>query len=50
VLVELGYMSTKDDLKQLTSPAWRTRTAAALAQAIDTFFTPRLAGAARGGN
>ncbi len=46
VLVELGYMSTKDDLKQLTSAAWQARTAAALAQAIDTFFAPRLAGAA----
>ncbi len=50
VLVELGYMSTRDDLKQLTSPAWRARTAAALAQAVDVFFTPRLAGAGRGGN
>ncbi|MGA8944380.1 MAG: N-acetylmuramoyl-L-alanine amidase, partial [Pseudolabrys sp.] len=31
VLVELGYMSTKDDLKQLTSANWRARTAQALA-------------------
>ena len=45
VLVELGYMSTKDDLKQLTSAAWRARTAQALAQAVDSFFTPRVAGA-----
>ena len=30
VLVELGYMSTKDDLKQLTSATWRSRTAQAL--------------------
>ena len=44
VLVELGYMSTKDDLKQLTSAAWQAKTAGALAQAVDTFFTPRLAG------
>ena len=29
VLIELGYMSTKDDLKQLTSQAWRARTAQA---------------------
>jgi N-acetylmuramoyl-L-alanine amidase len=43
VLVELGYMSTKDDLKLLTSAAWQAKTAAALAQAVDTFFTPRLA-------
>jgi N-acetylmuramoyl-L-alanine amidase len=45
VLVELGYMSTRDDLKQLTSTAWRTRTATAMAQAVDVFFMRRLAGA-----
>jgi N-acetylmuramoyl-L-alanine amidase len=46
VLVELGYMST---LKLLTSADWRSRTAGAMAQAVDTFFSPRLAGtAARG--
>lgn len=49
VLLELGYMSTKDDLKQLTSAAWRARTAQALAQAVDSFFTPRVAGAGAGG-
>ncbi|MGB6586159.1 MAG: N-acetylmuramoyl-L-alanine amidase [Pseudolabrys sp.] len=49
VLLELGYMSTKDDLKQLTSVAWRVRTAQALAQAVDSFFTPRVAGAGAGG-
>jgi N-acetylmuramoyl-L-alanine amidase len=49
VLVELGYMSTKDDLKQLTSPAWRAKTADALAQAVDAFFGPRVATGARGG-
>jgi N-acetylmuramoyl-L-alanine amidase len=45
VLVELGYMSTKDDLKQLTSANWRARTAQALAQAVDAYFTSRVAGA-----
>jgi N-acetylmuramoyl-L-alanine amidase len=49
VLIELGYVSSKDDLKQLTSGAWRTRTAASLVQAIDTFFSTRLAGASAGG-
>ena len=29
VLIELGYVSSKDDLKQLTSGAWRARTAGA---------------------
>jgi N-acetylmuramoyl-L-alanine amidase len=49
VLIELGYVSSKDDLKQLTSDAWRTRAAASIVQAIDTYFTTRLAGApARG--
>ena len=43
VLVELGYMSTKDDLKLLTSAAWQAKTAGALAQAIDNYFAPRLA-------
>jgi len=43
VLVELGYMSTKDDLKLLTSTAWQAKTAAALAQAVDSYFAPRLA-------
>jgi N-acetylmuramoyl-L-alanine amidase len=44
VLVELGYMSTKDDLKLMTSAAWQGKTATAVAQAVDTFLTPRLAG------
>jgi N-acetylmuramoyl-L-alanine amidase len=45
VLLELGYVSTKEDLKQLLSPAWRERTAGAMAKAIDAFFAPRIAGA-----
>jgi N-acetylmuramoyl-L-alanine amidase len=47
VLVELGYVSTKDDLMNLMSPAWRSRTADSIVQAVDTFFAPRLAGAGR---
>src|SRR5262249_7892048 len=43
VLLELGYVSSKDDLKLLTSKAWQTRTATSIVQAIDTFFTTRLA-------
>lgn len=49
VLIELGYMSTKDDLKQLNSPVWRARTAQAVVKAVETFFTPRVAGAGGGG-
>jgi N-acetylmuramoyl-L-alanine amidase len=43
VLVELGYVSSRDDLKKLTSDAWRSRATAAIAQAVDTFFKTRLA-------
>ena len=48
VLIELGYMSTKDDLKQLNSPVWRARTAQAVVKAVEAFFTPRVAGAGGG--
>jgi N-acetylmuramoyl-L-alanine amidase len=46
VLIELGYMSNRSDLNHLVSTEWRTKTATALAQAVDDFFAPRLAGAA----
>jgi N-acetylmuramoyl-L-alanine amidase len=48
VLVELGYMSTKDDLVHLMSADWRARTADSLVHAVDTFFAPRMAGAGGG--
>ena len=44
VLVEVGYMSSREDLKRMTSDAWRERTARAMARAIDSFFASRLAG------
>lgn len=44
VLIELGYVSNKQDLKLMTSDAWRMRTADALVQAVNTFFSTRLAG------
>jgi N-acetylmuramoyl-L-alanine amidase len=47
-LIELGYVSSKDDLKQLTSEAWRTKTAGAISSAIDNFFSTRIAGATAG--
>jgi len=46
VLIELGYMSNRFDLDHLVSADWRAKTAAAVAQAVDDFFAPRLAGAA----
>jgi N-acetylmuramoyl-L-alanine amidase len=44
VLVELGYVSNKADLKSLISTEWRGRTADSIVQAVDAFFRPRLAG------
>jgi N-acetylmuramoyl-L-alanine amidase len=44
VLLELGYVSNPADLKELTSEAWRSHTADAVAQAINAYFTTRLAG------
>jgi N-acetylmuramoyl-L-alanine amidase len=41
VLLELGYVSNKQDLQSLTSPTWRVRTAETIAQAVDIFFTTR---------
>jgi N-acetylmuramoyl-L-alanine amidase len=48
VLVELGFMSTRRDLKNLTSAEWQGRTAQAMAQAVDDFFARRLVGASVG--
>ena len=45
VLIELGYVSNRADLKQLVSDSWRARTADAIVQAIHTYFTTRVAGA-----
>jgi N-acetylmuramoyl-L-alanine amidase len=43
VLVELGYLSSKTDEERLNSQAWRDRTAAALARAIDKYFSTEIA-------
>lgn len=44
VLVELGYVSNKTDMKQLTSDAWRSKATESIVQAVNSFFHPRLAG------
>jgi len=44
VLVELGYVSNKADLKSLISTEWRDRTTDSIVQAVDAFFSTRLAG------
>jgi N-acetylmuramoyl-L-alanine amidase len=43
VLVELGFVSNKTDLRSLISPEWRERTAGSIVHAVDTYFTTRLA-------
>ena len=48
VLIELGYMSTRRDLKNLTSADWQAHTADAMAHAVDDFFAKRLVGASVG--
>ncbi len=50
VLVELGYVSNKEDLQSLSSDHWRDRTADAMASAIDGYFSTHLAGARAGAN
>ena len=48
VLIELGYMSTRRDLKNLTSADWQAHTAEQMAHAVDDFFAKRLVGASVG--
>ena len=50
VLVELGYVSNKQDLKSLLSDTWRDRTADAIAQAIGGYFATHVAGPRTGAN
>jgi N-acetylmuramoyl-L-alanine amidase len=50
VLVELGYVSNRQDLQSLLSDNWRNRTADSIAQAIDIYFSAHLAGAPSGAN
>jgi N-acetylmuramoyl-L-alanine amidase len=46
VLIELGYVSNRSDLKQITSNTWQSRTSDAIVQAVGTYFLTQLAGAA----
>lgn len=43
VLVELGYLSSREDEKQLTSPEWRAKVAGAMAKAIEKYFAQQVA-------
>jgi N-acetylmuramoyl-L-alanine amidase len=49
VLLELGFVSNRSDLKHLTSDAWRQRAGDALVTAVDGFFKARVASGARAG-
>jgi N-acetylmuramoyl-L-alanine amidase len=51
-LVELGFLSNKEDEALLTSPEWREKTATSLISAIDRYFAGRnaLAGPTTGGD
>ena len=50
VLVELGYVSNRQDLQSLLSEGWRGRTADSFAQAIESYFATHVAGARAGAN
>src|SRR5205085_5745692 len=52
VLIELGYVTSRQDLKLLTSESWRARATDSVVQAVHAFFMRRLAdqGPAAGGN
>jgi N-acetylmuramoyl-L-alanine amidase len=50
VLIELGYVSNGQDLKELISDVWRQRAGDSIVHAIDTFFATRVAGAPAAGS
>ena len=45
VLIELGYVSNKQDLQSLNSESWRDRTADSIVSAVNDYFATHLAGA-----
>src|SRR5215468_9216254 len=47
VLVELGYVTNKQDLKAMTSEPWRAKATDAVVQAVGTFFNTRPVGSIR---
>ena len=50
VLVELGYVSNRQDLQSRLSEPWRNRTAETIAKAIETYFATHMAGTRAGAN
>ena len=45
VLLELGYVSNKDDLQHLVSEGWRSKTVGSVNTAVDAFFGKRMVSA-----
>lgn len=45
VLIELGYVSNKDDLQSLMSENWRSKTVGAVAKSIDGYFAKHMVSA-----
>jgi N-acetylmuramoyl-L-alanine amidase len=43
VLIELGFLSSKQDESQLTSPAWQQKVASAMGRAVEKYFATQLA-------
>jgi len=43
VLIELGYVSNSNDLKELMSQSWRAHAGDAIVKAVNAYFTTRLA-------
>jgi len=43
VLIELGFLSSKQDESQLSSPAWQAKVATAMARAVENYFATQLA-------
>src|SRR5262245_51897155 len=44
VLIELGYVTSRQDLKMLTSETWRARATDSIVQAVQAFFSAQIAG------
>ena len=47
VLIELGYLSNRQDAAQMNTEAWRARVAEAIADSVDRQFAPRAEAAMR---
>jgi N-acetylmuramoyl-L-alanine amidase len=45
VLIELGYLSNKEDESALTSDEWRSKVTGAIVESISAFFAKRMVSA-----